>query len=86
MVSKLFTYQDSVNATFRFEFEVDISILATINEELATLRQQKISLPKNPTSPIVSAAHSSNIPQTLTTKFLPLFTVKCYIWLLADSV
>ena len=37
-------YQARVNATSDFEFKVDISILATVSEELATLRKPKIDL------------------------------------------
>ena len=42
IVIKLYTYQYIVNATSHFEFQVDISILATMSEELATVRKRKI--------------------------------------------
>ena len=38
------THQDSVIATSHFEYQVDISILATLSEELTTLRKRKIGL------------------------------------------
>ena len=44
IVTKLHTHQDGVNATSHFEFQVDISILATVSEELATLQNGKIGL------------------------------------------
>ena len=39
-----YTHQDSANAIFHFKFQVDISILATVSEELAKLRKRKIGL------------------------------------------
>ena len=37
IVTKLFTQEDSVNATFHFEFQVDIPMLATVGVEFAKL-------------------------------------------------
>ena len=44
IVTKLYRHQDMVNATSHFEFQVDISILATVRKELATLRKLKLDL------------------------------------------
>ena len=55
------------------EFQVCISILATVREELASLRKRKIGLHENSTPPTVFAAHSSNFAQTLTTKLQRAF-------------
>ena len=44
IVTKLYTHRDSFNATSHFEFQVDISILETVSEVLATQRKRKIGL------------------------------------------